>query len=84
MGVLSKQEEGLPNITGKFSCALSWGGDTNGAFKKKGIGLSAPTGAGNNNGDTFEFYASYSNPIYGKSDHVTPENYAIRIWLRTA
>lgn len=78
------QEEGLPNITGDFSCALSWGGSTSGAFEKTGLGLSAPTGAGNGNGDTFKFNASRSNSIYGKSDNVTPENYTVKIWARTA
>ena len=31
-----------------------------------------------------DFYASRCSPIYGRSDHVTPENYTMRIWKRTA
>lgn len=81
---MSKQEEGLPDITGDFSCALSWEGSTSGAFKKTNIYLNAPDGARKNNGITFEFKASYDSPVYGKSDHVTPENYTVRIWVRTA
>ena len=83
-GVLSKQEEGLPDITGYFSCALSWGGRTSGAFNKTNVYLNAPTGSEPNNGLTFEFKASYDSPVYGKSDHVTPENYTVRVWVRIA
>lgn len=52
-------------------------------------------GDGNRNaftGSTYEcsgtggmnFNASRSNKIYGASEHVTPINYTIRIWKRTA
>ena len=34
--------------------------------------------------NVIDFNASRCSPIYGRSEHVTPENYTMRIWKRTA
>ena len=88
----AKQAEGLPNITGTFIVGKSGVADCQinnvaGCFSREGStnalisGISA-SGSGQNS--TCRFSAKASNDIYGNSAHVTPENYAIRIWKRTA
>ena len=81
---------GLPNITGsiKFS-GIDPGtttGTASGAFKK-----SNANGAGNSHNSsiangliTFNFSASDSNSIYGKSTTVQPPAYVVNVWRRTA
>ena len=87
-----KQAEGLPNITGTFIVGKSGVADCQinnvaGCFSREGStnalisGISA-SGSGQNS--TCRFSARASNDIYGNSAHVTPENYAIKIWKRTA
>ena len=64
--------EGLPNITGSFgsgSQSAFW--SESGAFAK---GNSYTGNGANSSGNMYvHFDASRSNPIYGNSDHVTPE-----------
>lgn len=89
-GSLIKQAEGLPNITGTIGTA----GTSNpsqhnsGAFGKgNNMGIANNVAGGPYAQEHVykqEFSASRSNLIYGASDHVTPENYSIRIWKRTA
>ena len=80
----SKQNEGLPNISGSFS---NVGGaefsSADGAFYPSGnsigyghdiLGISQPK--------TIYFNASRSSSIYGASTHVTPYNSAVRIWKK--
>lgn len=94
--------EGLPNITGTFTGRphfngnLDYGGalytdDVSGAFS-----LTIQGGVANANGvseaskqsitDKMTFDASDSNPIYGNSEHVTPETNTlfVGIWALTA
>lgn len=80
-------EAGLPTITGSivFSGTDGWG-SSSGAFSNTGA-----TGAGQyhhggigNAQQTFNFDASRSNSIYGKSDTVQPPAYLVNIWKRTA
>jgi|GEM_PF-5446708 hypothetical protein len=94
-GELTAQKEGLPNITGYDT--LGWhgehigivnnGGDNAGAFiageiRDGSYGGDSRGGGNVNRGVKFD--ASHSNPIYGNSEHVTPENYTAKLWRRTA
>lgn len=74
-------KEGLPNIEGSFRpqadvAAFRENGVVSGAFVKSSISVSG-YGAGyssiGSSPQNLEFDASSSNPIYGNSDHVTPE-----------
>lgn len=93
-----KQDEGLPNITGSINaiyCRDQIPSKT-GAFKNSDrYQFPGTSFAGTDNAILAKFYASdgetttggsiRSTPIvYGKSDHVTPKNYTIQIWKRTA
>ena len=65
--------EGLPNITGKTGAARDDYSDApSGAFYNNSArsGLEADNG---NSVPEIDFDASLSNPIYGNSEHVTPE-----------
>ncbi len=68
--------EGLPNITGNFSnngnTSNANSAITNGSFAFSGDYMYSSEG-GANVGRMVTFDASLSNPIYGNSDHVTPE-----------
>lgn len=93
------QSEGLPNITGTIGvCSLQSSvnpeairnsvNGTSGCFKRPynnstayGIPYSNLGVAPNTQTD---LDASLSNNIYGKSNHVTPENSTIQLWRRTA
>ena len=94
-GELTAQAEGLPNITGYDT--LGWsqqhigivnnGNDNEGAFITGEIRDGSYGGVNGGSGSVsrgVKFDASHSNPIYGKSEHVTPENYSVKLWLRTA
>ena len=84
-GELKMQEEGLPNIT-------AYVGGLKDNFWGPGTGAVRVTNDQNsrarweddeiNSFSDFNFNASWSNSIYGRSDHVTPTNYTIRIWKR--
>lgn len=86
------QREGLPNIAGTANYSYNapyW----NGASPVKGITSPFyPAGQsgvqklfGNNGGSgghNLGFDASRSSTIYGRSSHVTPENFTVQIWER--
>lgn len=77
-------EAGLPNITGSFGATRAVGYDTEtGAFSQKGSLVSSCSGSGTY-GKHFEFNASRSNPIYGKSTTVQPPAFVVNIFERTA
>ena len=94
-GELVAQKEGLPNITGYDT--LGWsqqhigivnnGNDNAGAFITGEIRDGSYGGVNGGSGSVsrgIKFDASRSNPIYGNSGHVTPENYTAKLWLRVA
>lgn len=86
------QEEGLPNIEGRVWSSIFWKdfiGNQNGAFNtslensdwaERKITSSQQF----RSGVWVNFDASKSNSIYGNSEHVTPVNTAIRIWVRSS
>ena len=74
--------EGLPNITGNIG-ALGHNGTINGAFlKTASLGYGGGTGGANQ----ADLDASRSNPIYGNSEHVTPETNTlfVGVWALSA
>lgn len=96
-GILSKQNEGLPNVTGSITATNGSAGQGGGlgggtvtilnSGALKGYLMSRQRTGGSDYGNVLNsigFDASASNPIYGSSQHVTPENYTIRVWKRTA
>lgn len=76
------EEAGLPNITGEFAvsrCTKDFG---TGAFKKtKNSGYYSNYGNAEDGG-RYNFDASRSSEIYGKSTTVTPENIALKLILK--
>ena len=80
----TKQNEGLPNISGNFSSHnASIGSDATGAFYKvadsgSSIGAAVPGSFVK----TLGFEASRSSSIYGASTHVTPENFAVNYFIK--
>lgn len=74
---------GLPPITGSFSGGNDYQRSASGAFTFSANGTVAKGGT-TNTGGTFNFDASRSNTIYGKSDTVQPPAYLVNIWKRTA
>lgn len=89
----AKQEQGLPNITGEF---IPWSGkntyDLGGFFgastgairvipgsRTKVFNETAASGTGT---AYATFDASISNSIYGASENVTPENYAVQYFIK--
>lgn len=81
------QEEGLPNITGQAGYDQGCGIVSpstpflTGCFKT-GDSKSWALDGGRNSGKYIAFDASGSNSIYGNSEHVTPRNISIRLWVR--
>lgn len=63
-------DAGLPEIKGSFSFA-SYNQSAQGAFSFTSTGSQSPA-SGNNLGGRFNFAASKSNAIYGKSETVQP------------
>lgn len=80
--------EGLPNITGSHYAYYYTDGGPNGAFTANVQTYNAMTlgNTSNSNYGKFTFDASLSNPIYGNSEHVTPETNTIfvGVWALTA
>jgi hypothetical protein len=83
--VFTAQAEGLPNITGSFDNYLErFALDPSGSFYK------IKTGGGHTGFQEYTtsstlnlgFDASKSNEIYGASEHVTPENYAVNYFIK--
>lgn len=87
-----KQAEGVPNITAQIKFNQTGWGSPTGAFSSKD-GSGVYTHSGSTSGHThLNFKASsgetkldgtFKNDVYGKSNHVTPENYTVKIWTRT-
>lgn len=82
----SKQNEGLPNITGQLQpiTGIFKSGLKIGAFSclEKWVYESTQQETTGNVSAYADFNASWSNSIYGASAHVTPYNSAIRIWKK--
>ena len=66
-----KQNAGLPDIVGSLTAAAD---AATGAFQ---VNQRESYGTGDYDNCTVTFKASYSNPIYGNSLTVTPNNYAV-------
>ena len=84
--IYTAQKEGLPNISGSTNPA--WTNQTEtlgkGAFYvDDSLSNRIVEVAGYNNASkAFNFDASRSNAIYGASEHVTPENYAVYWFIK--
>lgn len=81
-------EAGLPNITGNFfvgnvqyQSGNEYGGTINGAFTR--TNANGVVGANwTAKGSTYNFDASRSSSIYGKSTTVQPKAFVVNIWKR--
>ena len=84
--IYTTQNEGLPNITGKYShqCLINWGGgnESGALYTSSGGSGQNAGGSDGNNTQTIAFDASRSNNIYGASSHVTPVNQAINYFIK--
>ena len=84
-----RQKAGFPNITGeigsKHSLKFGWNVGK-GALRRTddNKGSSTPGVFGDDWYGSFSFDASRSNPIYGNSETVQPENFTVQIWKRTS
>lgn len=80
--------EGLPNITGSFQSITNYQSDniSNGALYSESVGSKQIGGGGSGNHIRLSVDASLSNPIYGNSEHVTPETNTlfVGVWAITA
>ncbi len=74
------QEAGLPNITAQINGLRNEGINVSGAISMK---YRSANGAHKDSGNMYDFTfdASKSNPIYGKSTTVTPQNYPANIFI---
>lgn len=83
----TKLEAGLPNITGYVYGGIkdySYQIQVGGAFSKSSsTDISIPSGEGTKS-IGFDFSASKSNSIYGKSKTVQPPAYVVAYWQRKA
>lgn len=83
----TKLEAGLPNITGYVHGGIkdySYQIQVGGAFSKSSsTDISIPSGEGTKS-IGFDFSASKSNSIYGKSKTVQPPAYVVAYWQRKA
>lgn len=87
-GFGTKQNEGLPNISGEVNSTatrgyIDAGGFANGCFIKGASNVNTIQGIGGV-AHNIAFSASNSNSIYGASSHVTPYNSAIRVWKKVS
>ena len=77
------EEAGLPNITGTYYSIYS-GGASEGTGAITQANVESTNRKGGTSGDHWgrlSFDASLSNPIYGKSDTVTPQNYKANVFI---
>ena len=85
LGVGVRQAEGLPNIKGSFygdNVSRDINIVATGAFSKNaGYGSFSISTYSDRLKNGFNFDASYSNPIYGASEHVTPVNSAVYAYM---
>ena len=79
-------EAGLPNITGSFAANVYYNADDkiSGAFSRSGNNYYIGANDSGNDVCTFNFNASKSNAIYGRSTTVQPAAYYVHIWHRVA
>lgn len=77
---------GLPNITGSFSANVYNNADDriSGAFSRSGNNYHIGASDSGTNVYTFQFNASKSNAVYGRSSTVQPSAYYVHIWHRVA
>ena len=79
-------EAGLPNITGSFAANVYNNADDeiSGAFSRSGNNYHIGASDSSNDVYTFQFNASKSNAVYGRSSTVQPAAYYVHIWRRVA
>lgn len=77
-----KQNEELPNIKGSFWSAGTLS-DSENSFTGDEVQYKYASG-GSASIRKALFNASLNNSTYKDNGHVTPENYTVRIWRRTA
>ncbi len=76
---------GLPNITGGFTGGTDYGGGNQqwGAFLRYGVTGNVDPGDGRSHANVnYNFDASRSSGVYGRSDTVTPDNWGLKIILK--
>ncbi len=79
--IYTAQAEGLPNISGSFWVKGGIIQSASGAFyAEDSVGSQPHWDSGSS--PVAKFDASHSNKIYGASEHVTPENYAINYFIK--
>ena len=80
--IYTAQEEGLPNIIGSANSLHGFRPEGTGAISiiTTGAGPAESGGSGRTYNETFD--ASKANEIYGASEHVTPENYAVYWFIK--
>lgn len=78
------QDQGLPNITGRFghANAVTYGGGMYGAISVSTVSNPTFSQTSGTNTQTYDFNASRSNALYGKSSHVTPTNTSVLYCIR--
>ncbi len=79
--IYTAQAEGLPNITGSFWVKGGIIRNVTGAFSTENSVESSPHWDSGTS-PVAKFDASLSSEIYGASEHVTPENYAINFFIK--
>ena len=80
-GAKQWHQPGLPNITGYIS-GENETYSTGGAFRCSGGGNANKTEGNNRNQNYLSFNASWSNPIYGRSNTVQPASYTVYYIMR--
>ena len=84
--IYTMQKEGLPNITGFMS---TWSSNVNDGANNSALFGTTDTSGSRRDSEYIakgcsgiNFDASRSNSIYGSSEHVTPENYAVYWFIK--
>lgn len=82
--IYTAQAEGLPDITGSFTAnRFGWGGiAAAGALSGETTGGQGSDYGSNGPNVKLMFKAGDANEIYGASEHVTPENYAVNWFIK--
>lgn len=78
-----KQEQGLPNIKGTVGGVTNYSSLSicDGAFLRGNQIYNSSTGTGISQANA-TFDASKSNPIYGASNEVRPQNFAVNFYIK--
>ena len=77
-----QEEAGLPNITGQFAVGRCTNNYGSGAFNKTSNSGAFSNYGNASDGGRYDFDASRSSQVYGKSPTVTPKNIALRLILK--